>query len=44
MPRKVLVNISKKNVLMPPGHPIELLKSKLFNVAAVSVKRSIKQS
>ena len=26
---------------MPPGHPIIPLKSNLFNVAAVSVKRSI---
>ena len=25
----------------PPGHPIILLKSTLFNMAAVSVKRSI---
>ena len=37
MPRKALVN-TKRNVLMPPGHPIILLKSNLFNVAAVSVK------
>ena len=28
-------------VLMPPGHPIILLKSNYFNMAAVSVKRSI---
>ena len=28
-------------VLMPPGHPIILPKSNTFNVAAVSVKRSI---
>ena len=28
-------------LLMPPGHPIILLKSNLFNMAAVSVKRSI---
>ena len=27
---------------MPPGHPIILLKSNLFNMAAVSVKRSIR--
>ena len=26
---------------MPPGHPIILLKSNQFNMAAVSVKRSI---
>ena len=26
---------------MPPGHPIILLKSNLFKMAAVSVKRSI---
>ena len=26
---------------MPPGHPIILLKSNEFNMAAVSVKRSI---
>ena len=26
---------------MPPGHPIILLKSNLFNMAAVSAKRSI---
>ena len=32
----------KRNVLMPPGHPIILLKSNCFNMAAVSVKRSIK--
>ena len=31
----------KRNALMPPGHPIILLKSNLFNMAAVSVKRSI---
>ena len=29
---------------MPPEHPIILLKSNLFNMAAVSVKRSIKYS
>ena len=40
MPRKALVN-SKQDVLMPPGHPIILLNSNIFNVAAVSVKRSI---
>ena len=27
---------------MPPGHPIILLKSNLFNMAAVSVKMSIR--
>ena len=26
---------------MPPGHPSILLKSNLFNIAAVSVKRSV---
>ena len=40
MPRRALVN-TKRNVLMPPGHPIILLKSNLFNMAAVSVKWSI---
>ena len=34
----------KRNVLMPPGYPIILLKSNLFNMAAVSVKRSIRAS
>ena len=29
------------NVLVPPGHPIILLKFNLFNVAAVSVKGAI---
>ena len=29
------------NVLMPPGHPIMLLKSNEFSMAAVSVKMSI---
>ena len=28
----------KRIVLMPPGHPTILLKSNLFNIAAVSVK------
>ena len=32
----------KRNVLMPPGHPLILLKSYEFNMAAVSVKRSIR--
>ena len=32
----------QRNVLMPPGHPIILLKSNEFNMGAVSVKRSIK--
>ena len=27
---------------MPPGHPIILLKSNKFNMAAESVKRSVK--
>ena len=31
----------KRNVLIPPGHPIILLKSKRLNMAAVSIKRSI---
>ena len=41
--RKVRVNPERVYwiVLMPPGHPIILLKSKLFNMATVSVKRSI---
>ena len=29
------------NVLVPPGHPIILLKFNLFNVAAISVKGAI---
>ena len=37
MPRKALVN-TKRIVLMPPGHPTILLKSNLFNMAAVSAK------
>ena len=40
MPRRALVS-TKRNVLMPPGHSIILLKSNLFNMAAVSVKWSI---
>ena len=40
MPRRALVN-TKQNVLMPPGHPIMLLKSNLFNMASISVKWSI---
>ena len=41
--RKARVNTGRvyRIVLMPPGHPIILLKSKQFNMAAVSVKRSI---
>ena len=31
----------KRNVLIPPGLPIILLKSNEFNMAAVSVKRAI---
>ena len=40
--RKARVNTERVYwiVLMPPGHPIILLKSKLFNMATVSVKRS----
>ena len=34
----------KRNVLMPPEHPIILLKSNEFNMAVVSVKRSITSS
>ena len=30
----------KRNVLIPPGHPIILLKFNYFSMAAVSVKRS----
>ena len=37
IPWKALVN-SDQNLVMPPGHPIILLKSNLFNMAAVSVK------
>ena len=43
MPRKVLVN-TKGIVLMPPGHPIILLKSNLFNTAVLLLKRSIARS
>ena len=35
--RKALVNTER----VPPGHPIILLKSNKFNMAALSVKRSI---
>ena len=35
--RKARVNTDQ----VPPGHPIILLKSNKFNMAAVSVKRSI---
>ena len=42
MPRKALLN-TKRNVLTPTGHPIILLKSNLFNMAAVSVKRCIRR-
>ena len=38
LPQKTLLN-TKLNVLMPPGHLT--VKSNLFNMAAVSVKRSI---
>ena len=38
IPQKALVN-TKRNVLMPPGHVT--VKSNLFNMAAVLVKRSI---
>ena len=37
MPRTALVN-AKRIVLMTPGHPTILLKSNVFNMAAVSVK------
>ena len=40
MPCKALIN-TKQNVLIPPGHPITLLNSNLFNMAAALVKRSI---
>ena len=43
MPRNALVN-TKRIVLMPPWHPIILLKSNLFNMAIVSLKRSIARS
>ena len=41
--RKARVNTERvyRIVLMPPGHPIILLKSKHFNMAAASVKRSV---
>ena len=41
--RKGRVNTERvyRIVLMPTGHPIVLLKSNEFNMAAVSVKRSI---
>ena len=41
--RKARVNTERvyRIVLMPPGYPIILLKSNEFNMAAVSVKRSI---
>ena len=40
--RKAHVNTERVYwiVLMPPGHPIILLKSNKFNMAAISVKRS----
>ena len=41
--RKARVNTQRvyRIVLMPPEHPIILLKSKYFNMVAVSVNRSI---
>ena len=41
--KKARVNTKRiyRNVLMPPGHPIMLLKSNEFTMAAVSVKMSI---
>ena len=44
--RKARVNTERVQgiVLMPPGHPIILLKSNKFNMAALSVKRSIRLS
>ena len=41
--RKARVNTERvyRVVLMPPGHPIILLESNEFDMAAVSVKRSI---
>ena len=41
--RKARVNTERvyRILLMPPGHPIILLKSNKFNMAAISVKRSI---
>ena len=41
--RKARVNTERvyRIVLMPPGHPMTHLKSSLFNMAAVSVKRYI---
>ena len=42
--RKARVNTERvyRIVLVPPRHPIILLKSNEFNMAAVSVKRSIR--
>ena len=42
--RKARVNAERvyRIVLVPPRHPIILLKSNEFNMAAVSVKRSIR--
>ena len=40
MSRKALTNTDEM-CSCPPGHPIILLKSNEFNMAAVSVKRSI---
>ena len=44
MARKAQVNTERvyRIVLVPPRHPIILLKSNEFNMAAVSVKRSIR--
>ena len=44
MARKAQANTERvyRIVLVPPRHPIILLKSNEFNMAAVSVKRSIR--
>ena len=41
--RKNVARKYKRDVLMPPGHPIIVLKSNKFNKAGISVKRSIGQ-
>ena len=42
MPQKALVNTKwTRSCPPPPRHPIILLKSNLFNMATISVKKSI---
>ena len=45
LPKKACVNTERvyRIMLMPPGHPIILLKSNKFNMASVSVKRFIER-